>query len=80
MKPTLHKPVPMGTRVRLPKHYDLLSCNTGEVAGVASQHVIFQYIVILDVPFESDSLGICKAVTCTGGELESEDGQTNWRL
>lgn len=77
-QPTLHKPVPMRTRVRLPKHY-LGPHVTGTVAGIAFMHVIFSYIVILDEEYNSDH-GPILAITIGGSELESEDGTDNWRL
>lgn len=77
-KPTLHKPVPMGARVRIPRHY-LGKEATGTVWGISMVHVVFVYIVILDDPYFGEH-GETRAVTCTGPELESEDGKTNWRL
>ncbi len=79
--PTLHKPVPMGTRVLVPEHYMGLKDGKpyeGEVVGVAFFHVIYSYIVLLDAPFES-SYGVIKAVTVTGGELVGTDG-TDWKI
>lgn len=49
LTPTLHKDVPLQTRVRVDAQY-LGKEVTGTVAGIASIHVIFHYIVILDQP------------------------------
>lgn len=75
--PTLHQPIPMETRVRVPKHY-LGHEAVRTVVGISFMHVIFSYIVLLDEPISS-GYGIQRA-TCVGGaELTSEDGLTNWR-
>lgn len=76
--PTLHLPVPMQSRVIVPKGY-LLEEATGTVAGVAMAHHIFSYIVILDkpIPFEGESIS---AITVGGSELMDEAGHYAWRL
>ena len=80
-QPTLHKPIPMNTRVRLPRYFSdpFRTPILGTVVGISSIHVIFTYIVLLDVPL-TISYGVVKAVVVSGPELESEDGETNWRL
>lgn len=81
--PTLHKPVPMNSRVFIPDYYiiDEISDNQrrlgGTVVGIANIHVIFTYIVLLDEPIQTE-YGEFKAVVVNGAELEAEDG-TNWR-
>lgn len=80
LQPTLHKPVPMKTRVKIPSyfHADKEKERFGFVAGVASCHVIFTYIVLLDEPLETP-YGEVNAVVVNGPELEAEDG-SNWKL
>ena len=86
-QPTLHKPIPMNTRVRLPRYFSdpFRTPIFGTVVGISSIHeiqadpFIFTYIVLLDVPL-TISYGVVKAVVVSGPELESEDGKTNWRL
>ena len=71
-QPTLHKPFSVNTRIKLP-HYFSSDKDTplfGTVVGIASMHVIFNYIVLLDKPIQTNY----------GPELKSEDGKTNWRL
>lgn len=77
-EPTLHKPVPLESRVRLPFHYFGKEVK-GTVVGISSMHVIFVYIVLLDEAQDSE-FGKVRAVAVPGAELESEDGSTNWRL
>ena len=76
--PTMHKPVPMGARVKIPDYYGM-GGEWGVVAGIASTHVIFHYIVILDKPFNDPDYGEVKAVSVIGSELEGENGE-HWRL
>ena len=79
LQPTLHKPIPMGARVKIPDHYyNLPNEMWGEVVGISFMHVIFGYIILLDTPLET-SYGIQKAIVVNGPELEGSDG-TNWRL
>jgi hypothetical protein len=73
--PTLHKPIPMNTRVSIP----MLNGSFGRVVGIASMHVIFCYIVLLDDHLEIND-EVVSAVSISGTELVSEDGKTNWRL
>lgn len=81
MGPTLHKPVPMGSRVYIPEYFSINKEKklTGTVAGVASVHVIYTYIVLLDESIQSEEFGELKAVVVNGPELEGVDG-SNWRL
>ena len=74
MEPTLHKPVPMETRVRYAG-----TDHVGTIVGVASMHVVFMYIVLLDTPIDSPE-GRVRAIVAGGPQLESEDGLTHWRL
>lgn len=76
-QPTLHKPVPMGARVKLTAPY-VQDEAYGEVVGISSTHVIFNYIVLLDKPVESP-YGTIRALSVVGSHLEGENGE-NWRL
>ena len=79
-KPTLHKEVPLGTKVYIPLayHSDKDKRYTGTVAGIAFMHVIFGYIIILDEELPSE-FGNLKAVVVSGPELEGVNGE-HWRL
>ncbi len=77
-EPGLHKPVPMGARVRIPPHY-VGKVATGTVIGIAALHVVFSYIILLDEPHPTE-YGEIRALSIVGSELDSEDGSTNWRL
>lgn len=77
LQPTLHKPVPMGARVRTPKHY-LGEDKIGTVEGIAFRHIVFVYIVRLDEPIQTE-YGEQRAIVIPGSELEGLDG-TNWRI
>lgn len=85
LTPALHRPVPMNSRVLVPSNYlgrpeaDLAS-RTGTVVGISSMHVIFTYIVLLDIPYNDPDYGEMKALAAPGSELESatEPGK-NWR-
>ena len=81
MEPTLHKPIPMETRVRFPRglNPNATDYQYGTVVGVASLHVLFTYIVLLDEPMDSAE-GRVRAVGVIGPLLESADGTKNWRL
>lgn len=76
--PTLHKPVPLGTRVRVSADFGSYSSLTGVVVGISSIHVIFQYIVLLDTIVESE-YGQMRAAAIPGTHLETENGQENFR-
>jgi len=75
--PTLHEPIPMGTRVIVPAAY-CGAPKVGTVVGIASCHVIFHYIVLLDEPHET-CLGLVRAVSVSGCDLRGELGE-DWRL
>lgn len=80
LTPSMHKPVPMGARVKIPPYYFNADKEIwGTVEGVSWKHVIFIYIVVLDERIETDDLGSIKAVTVSGPELEGEDG-LHWRV
>ena len=81
LEPTLHKPVPMETRVRFSRDFtvDGTDYAYGTVVGIAHLHIVFSYIVLLDEPMEAPE-GLMRAVCVIGGLLESEDGSQNWRL
>lgn len=83
LQPTLHKPVPMNSRVRLPLEW----CPgpavgipaKGTVVGIASVHVVFQYIVLLDTPIISE-YGQQRAVVCGGPQLTCLETGKDWRF
>lgn len=75
--PTLHKPVPMGTKVRLPETW-LSQAMTGEVVGISAIHVIFMYIILLDEPVKTE-FGVQRACVCGGSQLDGLDG-SHWRF
>lgn len=80
-EPALHKPIPLQTRVSIPKNYigpDRESY-AGRVVGISSLHIIFTYIVLLDVPVETE-YGLTSAVCVSGAELMNEQGEYEWRL
>jgi len=79
--PTLHHPIPMGTRVVLPDHYGPAGASPphGTVQGIAMAHLVFSYIVVLDHQMVLPPYGTVQAVVATGPELVGEDG-THWRL
>lgn len=76
--PTLHKDIPLQTRVRVDKMY-LGHEASGIVAGIASLHVVFHYIVILDAPHVLDG-ETYTAITAIGSHLMDESGKYAWRL
>lgn len=76
--PTLHKDIPLQTRVRIDKQY-LGREVTGTVGGIASAHVIFHYIVVLDEPHIHDG-EVYTAITVIGSHLMDEAGVYRWRL
>lgn len=78
-KPTFHRPIPMNSHVRLPLEW-LGKPATGTVVGVASMHVIFHYIVLLDEPHQDTDFGQIRAVTVGGPQLEPTDGSTGWKF
>lgn len=76
LEPALHKAVPMGTRVIVPALY-LGAEVTGVVSGIASMHVIFGYIVILDESYMAD-FGEIRALVVWGTELKGINGE-DWK-
>lgn len=68
----------MNTPVTLPREW-LGKSATGTVVGIASIHVVFQYIVLLDEPVESE-FGQQRAVVCGGPQLTHAVTQENWRF
>lgn len=80
-EPTLHKSIPLQTRVIVPESYlgpDRESY-AGRVVGISFLHVIFMYIVLLDVPVETE-YGLTSAICVNGAELMNEQGEYAWRL
>lgn len=78
-EPTLHKPVLLNTKVLIPTYYHQEEDRkSGVVVGIASIHVIFSYIVLLDEPLET-IFGQMRTVVVNGPELEAPDG-SNWKL
>lgn len=77
--PAFHKPIPMGTRVIVPKHYVGEEVK-GEVIGVSFAHVIFTYMVLLDKPIPSPyGDGTIRGICVSGTELKGENGE-DWRI
>jgi len=68
----------MGTKVIVPAGYAAIEAVTGTVVGIASLHVIFSYIVLLDSPLQTE-YGEWKAIVVHGPSLETPDGK-NFRL
>ena len=68
----------MNTPVTLPLEW-LGKLATGTVVGIASIHVVFQYIVLLDEPTETE-YGLQSAVVCGGPQLTHAVTQENWRF
>jgi hypothetical protein len=80
LTPTLHKPVPLQTKVKVPKTYTGGEDEaTGRVVGIAMMHVIFTYIVLLDQPLQTED-GLTEAFTIPGSQLMDLDGNYAWRL
>lgn len=69
--PTLHDEIPLGSRVIVPASYCSTEPVSGRVVGIASIHVIFQYIVLLDTPIESE-YGLNEAISVPGTLLRPE--------
>ena len=68
----------MNSRVALPEEW-LGRHVTGTVVGIASIHVVFQYIVLLDTPIVSE-YGEQKAVVCGGPQLTCLETGKDWRF
>lgn len=78
--PTLHKSIPVGTRVVVSKSTAGDVHMEGKVIGISMVHMIFFYIVLLDTPIECDATGeMVQGVTVPGTELETPDGE-NWKI
>lgn len=79
-EPALHNPVSLQTRVLVPEQY--LGPNresyAGRVVGISFLHVVFVYIVLLDVPIETE-YGLTSAICVGGSELRNEQGEYQWR-
>lgn len=74
--PTLHKPIPVGTRVVVSKGTAGDVHMEGEVIGISMVHVIFFYIILLDTPIECTATGeMVRGITVPGCELETPDGE-----
>lgn len=79
LEPTLHKPIPMDSRVIIPTGFSKLDRPLqGTVVGIAMCHVVFAYIVLLDEPITSE-YGPQRALSVPGSALETPDGG-NFRL
>lgn len=75
LKPSFHKEIPFGTRVKVKENALGTPCNLkGEIQGIASKHVFFMYIILLDDFYEDADYGKCKCVLIPGNLLEGEDG------
>ena len=71
-EPTMHKPIPIGTKVKT--HESIAGGVTGTVAGISFIHIIFGYIIILDKPYKDTPYGEVKAITVPGTLLYDMDG------
>jgi hypothetical protein len=78
MKPILHRDFQVNERVE----YDFGSISgeyssgikgTGRIIGIASKHVIFTYIVLLDKPLELPDFEGWEALIVPGGQLKPID-------
>lgn len=80
MKPAIHNPIPMETRVLVPLDGKAPSKNTrlGTVVGVAHKHIFFTYIILLDEPLSTEE-GEVRAVAIHGPLLMTPDGK-NWLI
>lgn len=79
MTPTMHRPIPMGVRVRPISGNGYPDGLVGEVVGISCMHVIFHYIVLLDRPIDTPE-GSVRAISIPGPLLENESGTLDWRL
>ena len=76
--PTMHKPIPMMTRVLLPD-YVFNSRSYGNVVGVSSQGVFFTYIIELDKEIFIEDVGNVLFVSISGLELRDSEGNS-WNI
>lgn len=82
MKPTLHRLIPLETRVLIHRDYfpHKRESYTGRVIGIKyDDYITFTYIVLLDVPIQEE-FGISNTIEIWGHELMNEDGVYEWRL
>ena len=76
-EPTMHKMVPMNSRVWIPwQHFG--KPVSGTVVGISSYHDIFNYIILLDISVPTP-YGDIRAASVPGTELVGIDGR-NWKL
>lgn len=74
--PSMHKPIPMGTRVSHKTGYGTGYPDfTGTVVGIASIHAIYHYIVALDLGIVVDG-EIHTALSVPGTLLVGTDGKS----
>ena len=73
--PTMHRLIPMNTRVVVPASYVAAGNARGTVVGIAHVHVFFSYIVLLDVPIDIGH-GLTSAICVSGCELRGIDGES----
>jgi hypothetical protein len=71
IKPMLHKEFLIDERVAFDFGDGSSLKGTGTIVGIASMHVIFTYIVLLDRPLNVESFENWKAFTVPGGQLRS---------
>lgn len=79
LTPTLHADVPLQTRVRVDAQY-LGKEVTGIVAGIASLHVVFSYIIILDEPYQHEGETYTAIIAIGSHLMEHATGKYAWRL
>lgn len=75
LEPTLHKPIPLQTRVTVEVYGKQ---HLGTIGGIASMHVIFTYIVVLDEPYEDPDYGLTSAIVIHGPMCRGLNGE-HWR-
>ncbi len=68
-KPTLHKEFFVNQRVRY-TYGDIGVTGTGTIIGIASMHVIFVYIVLLDEPIDSEIVKGWRGLAIPGTQLQ----------
>jgi|SRR5690349_18160768 len=77
--PTMHRPVEMNTEVIVPETYLGYEAR-GRVVGIASIHVIFSYIVLLDQTHKDSDYGRIQAITVGGSHLKNLNGEYQWKF
>jgi len=66
MVPTFHPDYPIGSKVAFKFTSDSQEELTGKIVGVASAHVFFNYIILLDKPLPYPDYENWKAISLSG--------------